>query len=82
VIDGAASGWYRVGDDPSSVRRKGVPVDGSRFDNLARSLAQSGSRRRLVAGLLGGALGLVGFDRAGAVACRTPGQLCRENANC
>jgi hypothetical protein len=57
-------------------------MDGARFDAIARSLAQPGSRRRLLAGLAAAALGLAGRDRAGAVACRTPGLLCRENADC
>src|SRR5262245_14148281 len=61
---------------------RGVPVNGSRFDALTRSLAVRGSRRRLLAGLTPGVLGIVGRGRADAVACRTPGQSCRENTNC
>ncbi|HEY7034765.1 MAG TPA: hypothetical protein VH482_25725 [Thermomicrobiales bacterium] len=57
-------------------------MDGSRFDALTRLLSIAGSRRRLIAGLAAGAFGLVGAERAEAVACRTPGSLCRENANC
>jgi hypothetical protein len=57
-------------------------VDGPRFDALARSVAASGSRRRLVVGLLGGALGLVGLGTTDAAVCRTPGRLCRQNADC
>jgi hypothetical protein len=57
-------------------------VDGSRFDALTRSLSQPGRRRRVLAGLAAGALGLAGRGRADAVVCRPPGQLCRENANC
>jgi hypothetical protein len=61
-------------------------VDGDRFDDWARSFAASSSRRGVLRGLLGGAaagaLGLAGARGAGAVACRTPGELCRENANC
>ncbi|HEY7030988.1 MAG TPA: hypothetical protein VH482_06670 [Thermomicrobiales bacterium] len=57
-------------------------MDGSRFDALAKALAASGSRRGVVAGLAAGALGLVGVGRAEAVACRMPGGLCREHADC
>jgi hypothetical protein len=57
-------------------------VDGPRFDAIARAAAAPGSRRRLLA-LASAALGIAGRDRADAAAiCRTPGQLCRENANC
>jgi hypothetical protein len=56
-------------------------MDGSRFDSLTRSLAVSGSRRRLLGGFAAGALGLVGLREVDA-ACRNVGLICRENANC
>jgi hypothetical protein len=57
-------------------------MDGSRFDAIARSLAESGSRRRLLAGLTTGAIGLVGVRAADAAVCRAPGERCRADANC
>jgi hypothetical protein len=57
-------------------------VDPTRFDRLVKSLARPGSRRRLLAGLAAGALGLAGLRGAEAVACRMPGELCREHADC
>jgi hypothetical protein len=57
-------------------------VDADRFDAIARAVAASGSRRRLLVGALAGVLGIAGRGHAEAVVCRTPGQLCRENANC
>src|SRR5262245_41545222 len=57
-------------------------MDGTRFDALTRTFAQSGSRRRLLGGLVAGALGLVGLREADAVACRTGGQGCREHVDC
>jgi hypothetical protein len=61
-------------------------MDGHRFDAWARRVAAHPSRRGLLRGLLGGAaagaLSLAGVRGAGAVACRTPGELCRGNADC
>lgn len=57
-------------------------MDGSRFDSLTRSFAQTGSRRRLIGGLIGGAVGLVGLRQTEAAECRELGHICRENANC
>jgi hypothetical protein len=57
-------------------------MDGSRFDSLTRSFAQSGSRRRLLGGMIAGTLGLIGLNEAVAAECRTDGRTCRENANC
>ena len=57
-------------------------MDGSRFDALTKSLALSGSRRRVLAGLLGGALGAVGLGRAEGAECRPDNSTCREHANC
>jgi hypothetical protein len=56
-------------------------MDGHRFDEWARTIAASGSRRRLLAGFAAAALGLAGV-RPGQAACRAPGTTCRENANC
>jgi hypothetical protein len=56
-------------------------MDGHRFDEWARTLAASGSRRRLLGGFAAAALGLAGV-RTGQAACRAPGNICRENANC
>jgi hypothetical protein len=41
---------------------KGVPMDGSRFDRLTKLLSAPGSRRRALAGLLAGTLGLAGWS--------------------
>jgi hypothetical protein len=60
----------------------GSAVDGPRFDAIARSLAASGSRRRLIGGLIAGAVGAVGLRGADAAACRGAGSVCREHANC
>jgi hypothetical protein len=57
-------------------------LDGSRFDALTRSLSEPGTRRRVLAGIAAGALGLAGLRPAGAVTCRTPGLTCRVDANC
>lgn len=57
-------------------------MDGNRFDSLARTLAERGSRRRLIGGLVAGALGLAGLDRAGARTCTGLGSICREHAGC
>ncbi len=57
-------------------------MDDVRFDRLVQSLARPGSRRRLLAGLAAGALGLAGLDRAAARACSAPGAACREHATC
>ncbi len=54
----------------------------TRFDTLARLLAASGSRRRLLGGLLAGALGIGAASEATAAGCRSSGGICREGANC
>jgi hypothetical protein len=61
---------------------KDAPMDGSRFDALTKSLTEPGTRRRLLAGVVATVLGAVGLRGAGAAACRPPGSVCRENANC
>jgi hypothetical protein len=61
-------------------------MDGRSFDDLARLVATSHSRRRLLRGLVGGAagglLGLAGVGAGAAVACRGAGRTCREDADC
>lgn len=57
-------------------------MDGSHFDALTRSLTEPGTRRRLVGGLVAGALGFVGVRGASARACTGTGTVCRENADC
>lgn len=57
-------------------------MDDRSFDALAKAVSAPGSRRRLIAGLLSGAMGLAGRRPAAAAVCRTFGQTCRENANC
>jgi hypothetical protein len=58
-------------------------MDGSRFDALTRSFAASGSRRRLLRGLIAGVIGLVGIrETAAGATCRDGGATCRESANC
>src|SRR5689334_14412758 len=57
-------------------------MDDLRFDCFVQSLAQSGSRRRLLTTCAAAALSLAGFKRASAVACRPAGAVCREHANC
>jgi hypothetical protein len=57
-------------------------VDSSRFDTLAKSVASSSSRRRLLAGFLGAAVGLVASKTSDARTCSGEGVICRENANC
>ena len=56
-------------------------MDGSRFDALTRSLAAGADRRRLLAGLAGGLLGLAGRG-IGAQTCREAGRLCVNNLDC
>jgi hypothetical protein len=57
-------------------------MDPTRFDAATKQFAALGSRRRLLAGLAAAALGIAGRDRADAIVCRTPGELCRGNADC
>lgn len=57
-------------------------MDGSRFDQLTRSLAGS-SRRSLLSAALGGALAAVGLaDAADAARKRRAGEVCRKNGDC
>src|SRR5215218_2561298 len=60
------------------------PMDGSRFDQIARTLVV-GSRRRALKGLVGGVLGgLLARPGAAAVApgCRGAGEDCAADADC
>jgi hypothetical protein len=61
-------------------------MDGRRFDYVARTLAEGVSRRetvrRMIATTLGIGLAVRGSQGGEAITCRTPGQACRENANC
>lgn len=57
-------------------------MDPERFDAFARSFGSPGTRRRLLGGLLGSALGLVGLRGAAAVTCRAAGSVCLHNGNC
>src|SRR5262245_21968660 len=52
------------------------------FDRLTRHFATRSTRRRLLGGLVAGALGLAGREHAVAVTCRAPGLTCRDGANC
>lgn len=64
-------------------------VEGQRFDNLAKAMANGMSRRVLLRGLVGGVLGgalvatAIGRDpRAAAQAACTPGGPCESDADC
>jgi hypothetical protein len=57
-------------------------MDGSRFDDIARSLASPATRRRFFAGLVGSALGLAGFRGVDAAECRAAGRVCSAHATC
>jgi hypothetical protein len=61
---------------------KGEPVDSARFDALVKTVASSSSRRRVLAGLAGSALGLFGLRSGDARTCTAVGTICREHANC
>jgi len=61
-------------------------VDGQRFDDVARALATGSSRRRLLAGAAGSAIGallaLVGLAPAGAKGCVDTGRRCHRTKPC
>lgn len=59
-------------------------MDGNRFDGLAKGLADgSVSRRSVLGGLVGVALGLLGLGGADAAQrCRGGGFVCRKNGEC
>jgi hypothetical protein len=58
-------------------------VERSQFDCLAKTIATAGSRRRVIAAALGGALALAGITSSGAAArCRNDGVVCSKNADC
>ena len=48
-------------------------MDASRVDALTRTPAAPGNRRRLIGGLVAGAIGLTGVGRAGARFCGASG---------
>src|SRR5687768_5852805 len=55
-------------------------MDDSRFDTLARSVGTAGSRRRALAGLLLGSLGLVGWVSADEVAAHDISGKCKKKS--
>lgn len=64
-------------------------MDDLRFDAITRSFAAPGSRRRLLGGMLAGALALVGVETVGAVPVepvnpggRATGDICRKSGDC
>lgn len=57
-------------------------MDGTRFDDLARSLVSRSSRRRIIAGLAAGLVTIAGRHQADARTCSADGTVCREHANC
>jgi hypothetical protein len=57
-------------------------MDGPRFDRLTRAFATTPSRRRLLAGLTAGALGLIGVRGSDAARCRSIGNSCLQNGDC
>lgn len=57
-------------------------MDSARFDALVKSVASSTSRRRVLAGLAGSVLGVLGLHGADARTCSAVGTICRENATC
>jgi hypothetical protein len=60
-------------------------VDGSRFDQLAKTMAGGSRRTVLKAGLgaaLGAALGGIGIGGADAAKLRRVGEICRKNGDC
>jgi hypothetical protein len=60
-----------------------MSMDNQRFDDLARALAKGISRRRLLGGLFGGAVGaLVTTGDSTNAACRTDGHRCQLGADC
>jgi hypothetical protein len=66
--------------------RKDHPVDGDRFDALARSLAVPRPRRAFLKGVAGGAVGgllvLIGRDEASADDCKRTGKQCKKGIQC
>lgn len=57
-------------------------MDSQRFDALTKSIASATSRRRLLAGLAGSSLSLLGMHRTDARTCSAGGAICREAATC
>lgn len=57
-------------------------MDGHRFDALVRSFAGRRTRRRVLGGLVGSALGAIGLGGALAAARRGPDRACRKTVEC
>ena len=57
-------------------------VDGSRFDELTKSLTAQRSRRGVLGALAASALAAVGARRAEAARLRAVGNSCVSNADC
>jgi hypothetical protein len=55
-------------------------MDADRFDILARSLSTAGSRRRALAAILGGSLGLLGWYGAEEVDAHNPLRSCKKKS--
>ena len=69
------------------MKEKGVHLGGSSFDRIARRLAATTNRRRGVAALVAGALGIAGIAAAQAVVpippnCLATNALCTDGAQC
>src|SRR5690349_4313284 len=67
------------------ARREDNPMDGSRFDDFARRVAEPGSRRGFLRTLAGLALGGAAAARAAAVEAARPGGLgagCTTDRDC
>lgn len=80
AIPGGLVGW---------AHNRGVDRAGSgredRLDTVARALASSQPRRRILAGLAGGVAGVFGLahlQESEAFICRQPGVLCGKDAQC
>jgi hypothetical protein len=57
-------------------------VDGRGFDTFTRQFSVSRSRRGLLGSGVGVVLALIGNGTGHARTCGSPGQVCREHANC
>ena len=55
-------------------------MDGTRFDSLTRSLTTAASRRRALVAILGGALGLLGWQRGEEAAAHDPSKACKKKS--
>lgn len=57
-------------------------MDGARFDSLTRTLAMSGTRRKMIGGIAASLFSLAGLGRVAARSCSGPGDICREHSTC